>query len=132
LCDGIECFTIRAEATLSQCVAGGVRKTVIVLGRPGEWYPSDLLCGEVKSDGIAAGATDRRAKGRDAAFTIDYVVGEPSGTTPMYLVPSGEEVAHALIGVIVDATEYRPVRPIEEVARPPASTIMCGIACGSW
>ena len=38
--------------------------------------------------------------------------------TPFHLVPSREEIAHALIDVVVDTPECRPVRPIGEVARP--------------
>jgi hypothetical protein len=45
-------------------------------------------------------------------FPIDYVVGELTRPTPLYLVPSREEVAQALIDVVVDTPECRPVRPI--------------------
>src|SRR5712692_8509329 len=68
--------------------------------------------------GTRLGRPGQAFEAKHAAVTIDYVVGEPSGTTPVHLVPSGEEVAHALIDVIVDATEDRPMRPIGEVARP--------------
>src|SRR5262245_32837628 len=35
-----------------------------------------------------------------------------------YLVPSCEEVAHTFKDVVVDTSEYRPMRPVGEVARP--------------
>ena len=46
--------------------------------------------------------------------------------TPLNLVPSREEVAHALIDVVVDTPECRPMRPIGEVARPTKQeTVQC-------
>ena len=40
------------------------------------------------------------------------------GATPCHFVPSGEEVAHALIDVSVNAAECRSARPVAEVVRP--------------
>ena len=40
------------------------------------------------------------------------------GATPCHFVPSGEEVAHALIDVSVNAAESRSARPVAEVIRP--------------
>jgi len=48
-------------------------------------------------------------------FSIDHVKGEPSCSAPWYLMPSGEEIAHALIDVAIYATKYRSARPIAEV-----------------
>src|SRR6266511_3831883 len=55
---------------------------------------------------------------RHTAFSIDHFVGESTSAASRYLVPSCEEVAHTLIDVVVDTSEYRPMRPIGEVARP--------------
>ena len=38
--------------------------------------------------------------------------------TPCYLVPSGEEVAHALIDVVINAAECRSIRSKVEAVRP--------------
>jgi hypothetical protein len=38
-------------------------------------------------------------------FTIDNITREPACAAPCYLVPSGEESAHALIDVLVNAAE---------------------------
>jgi Transposase IS116/IS110/IS902 family len=40
------------------------------------------------------------------------------GTAPCHLMPSCEEVAHALINVSVNAAECRAARPVTEVVRP--------------
>jgi hypothetical protein len=50
-----------------------------------------------------------------AAFSIDDITGEAFGPAPCHFVPSGEEVAHALIDVSVNATECRSTRPVAEV-----------------
>ena len=55
---------------------------------------------------------------QQTAFSIDNVTGEPLGATPCHFVPSGEEVAHALIDVSVNATVCRSARPVAEVVRP--------------
>jgi hypothetical protein len=38
-------------------------------------------------------------------FTIDNITREPACAAPCYLVPSGEETAHALIDVSLNAAE---------------------------
>jgi hypothetical protein len=48
-------------------------------------------------------------------FSVDDFAGESSCSAPWYLMPSGEEIAHALIGVAVHATKHRSTRPIAEV-----------------
>src|SRR5271157_6196144 len=55
---------------------------------------------------------------QEPAFSIDDITGEPFGPAPCHFVPSGEEVAHALVDVSIDATEHRPTRAIGEVVRP--------------
>src|SRR5437016_5173358 len=53
-----------------------------------------------------------------AAFSVDNVTGEPMRAAPGHLVPSGEEIAHALIDVSVHSTECRAACPVAEVVRP--------------
>ena len=43
---------------------------------------------------------------KHATFSVNDLIGEPPRSAPRYLVPSGEEVAHSLIDVMVDATIY--------------------------
>ena len=66
-------------------------------------------------DGAVSG---RRSRRRSSAFSIDDITGEAFGPASCHLVPSGEEVAHALIDVLVDTTECRSTRPLAEVVRP--------------
>ncbi len=49
------------------------------------------------------------------AFSIDDLTGEAFGPAPCHFVPSGEEVAHALIDVSVNTTECRSTRSLAEV-----------------
>ena len=60
----------------------------------------------------------RRSRAQHAAFSVDHVEGEPSVAAPCHLVPSGEEVAHALIDVVVD----RRGRPADASRRRSSST----------
>jgi hypothetical protein len=55
---------------------------------------------------------------QESTFSIDDFTGEPFGPAPCHFVPSGEEVAHALVDVSVNATECRSARPVAEVVRP--------------
>jgi WD40 repeat protein len=61
----------------------------------------------------------RRSSGRTAKeLSIDNVEGEPTRAAPCHLVPSGEEVAYALVDVSVNAAERQATRPVAEVVRP--------------
>ena len=101
----------------------------------GQWptlrFPSPLIEPDVPISGIRlsdwlhreahGGARQGQAfETQQAAFSIDNVEGEPVGAAPCHFVPSGEEVAHALIDVAVNAAECRPTRPVAEVVRPAA------------
>src|SRR5262249_6829311 len=44
---------------------------------------------------------------QQAAFSVDNFAGEPDCPAPCHLVPSGEEVTHALVDGAVDSTECR-------------------------
>jgi hypothetical protein len=44
---------------------------------------------------------------QQSEFSIDNFEGKPMGATPCHFMPSGEEVAHALIDVSVDAAPDR-------------------------
>jgi hypothetical protein len=55
---------------------------------------------------------------QETAFSIDDLTGESLGPAPCHFVPSGEEVAHALIDIAVNAAECRTTRPVAEVVRP--------------
>ena len=63
--------------------------------------------------------SERQAfEAQESAFPIDDFIGESSSPAPCHFVPSGEEVAHALIDVLVNTAEYRSTRPVAEVVRP--------------
>src|SRR3979411_2289628 len=84
----------------------------------------------IKASGSPHGFTVRHAERplgqafetQQTAFSIDNVTGEPLGATPCHFVPSGEEVAHALIDVSVNATECRSARHVAEGFRPAKQT----------
>src|SRR5258705_10074246 len=77
----------------------------------------------IKASGSPTGFTERHTAGRagqtfetqQTTFSIDNVEREPVGATPCHLVPSSEEVTHALIDVSVNAVERRLARPMAEV-----------------
>ena len=46
-----------------------------------------------------AGQLGQAFETQQAELSIDYVKGEPTGAAPCHFVPSGEEVAHALVDV---------------------------------
>jgi hypothetical protein len=53
--------------------------------------------------------------------------------TPCHFVPSGEEVAYALIDVSVNAAECRSARPVAEVVRPAKQSAVERVAhFGPW
>jgi len=54
---------------------------------------------------ILAGAAGQAFETQQTEFTIDNIIRGPACATPCYLVPSGEEIAHALIDVLVNAAE---------------------------
>jgi hypothetical protein len=64
---------------------------------------------------------------QQAEFSINNLTGEPMSATPWHFVPSGKEVAHALIDVAVDTAGDRPARSIGEV-HPQSRT--CGRGAG--
>src|SRR5262249_6901743 len=64
-------------------------------------------------DGAVSGRRSRRSR-----LSIDNVAGEPDCAAPCHLVPSGEEVTHALVDVSVDGPECRTACSIAEVIRP--------------
>ena len=68
--------------------------------------------------GTRRGSEWQAFEAREATVPVDDFTGEPFSPAPCHLVPSGEEVAHALVDVSIDATESRPTRAIGEVVRP--------------
>src|SRR5262245_29371680 len=55
---------------------------------------------------------------------MQYVEWEPVIAAPCHFVPSDEECTHALADVEVDAAECRSARPVAEVVRPAAQTLV--------
>src|SRR5206468_8161279 len=75
-------------------------------------------------DGAARGRRSRRSRPRSPYnFT-----GEPACAAPCHFVPSGEEVAHALVDVSVDRAECRSARPVTEVVRPAEQRLVQRVA----
>src|SRR3979490_1003305 len=80
----------------------------------------------IKASGSPTGFTVRHTAGplgsafetQQTVLSIDNVEREAVCATSCHFVPSGEEVAYALINVSVDAAECRSARPMAEVVRP--------------
>ena len=80
----------------------------------------------IKASGSPTGFAERHTAGpcgadvRDAADRVLHRQRHKRtvGCRARHFVPSGEEVAHALINVSVNATECRSARPVAEVVRP--------------
>ena len=53
--------------------------------------------------GTRRGRSGQAFETQQAEFSIDNLEGEPTRTAPCHFVPSGEEVAHALIDVVVNS-----------------------------
>jgi hypothetical protein len=81
-------------------------------GRAGLRHPALRL---VSSHGTRRCSERQAFEAQESVFSIDDVTGEAFGPAPCHFVPSGEEVAHALIDVLVHTTECRSTRPVAEV-----------------
>jgi hypothetical protein len=79
-------------------------------------FPSPLIEPDVPISGIrlsdwfSSHGTQRCVEwsafeAQEPAFPIDHITGEAFGPAPCHFVPSGEEIAHALIDVSVNTTE---------------------------
>ena len=89
-------------------------------------FPSPLIEPDVPISGIrlsdwfSSHGTQRCVEwsafeAQEPAFPIDHITGEAFGPAPCHFVPSGEEIAHALIDVSVNTTECRSTRSVAEV-----------------
>ena len=79
-------------------------------------FPSPLIEPDVPISGIrlsdwfSSHGTQRCVEwsafeAQEPAFPIDHITGEAFGPAPCHFVPSGKEIAHALIDVSVNTTE---------------------------
>src|SRR5262249_6954839 len=55
---------------------------------------------------------------QQAEFSVDSFAREPARAAPCHFVSPCEEVAHALIGIAVNAAECLSARSVAEVVRP--------------
>jgi hypothetical protein len=60
---------------------------------------------QFRSPILAGGCKGQAFETQQTVFTIDNIIREPACAAPCYLVPSGEEIAHVLIDVLVNAAE---------------------------
>jgi len=76
--------------------------------------------------GTRRGSERRAFEAQQAEFSVDNVAREPLAAAPCHPVPSGEEVAHALIDVSVNPAEDRRLKPFR-----PAGARQLPFATGS-